>query len=165
MTELGLPWLLSAPLSVAVGLFLGYLTRRRRSLSVSVPDIARGMHPFDSGVFDPSGQLDEAAFERLFGAPHCRTPRDRLSYPELRALVCERGDPHRPFGRLGSLLAWAFSAAELRALFCLAADCTKLVGDEVRPALSRKTLRRFYEGRLFPLLARRRRIASARGAR
>ena len=48
-------------------------------------------------------------------------------------------------------------------LFCLASDCQKLVGDRVLPAMSRKNLRRFYEGRLFPLLVRWRRL-SARGA-
>jgi hypothetical protein len=67
-----------------------------------------------------------------------------------------------PFGPIGSLLARLFSAAELFTLFCLAADRQKLVGDRVLPAMSRKNLRRFYEGRLFPLLARRRRVLSAR---
>ncbi len=165
MTGLGLPWLLAAPLSLLVVVFLGYLTRGKRSMSVSVPDIARGKHPFETGVFDAEGELDEAAFERLFTPPHCRYPRDRLSYGELRGLVLERGDPRKPFGVIGSLLARGFSALELATLFCLAADCQKLVGDEVRPALSRRTLRRFYEGRLFALLARRRRISLSRRGR
>lgn len=165
MTDLGLPWLVAAPLALVIGVFLGYLTRRRPSLSISVPDIARGRHPFDSGVFDPAGQLDEAAFEELFMAPHARPPRDCLTYREFRALVLRRGDPRRPFGLVGSLLSRVFSAAEVFTLFCLAADRRKLVGDQVLPALSRKNLRRFYEGRLFPLLARRRRIAASRGAR
>lgn len=160
MSALGLPWLLAAPLSLLINGFLGYLTRRRPSLSISVPDIARGKHPFDSGVFDADGRLDEAAFEELFLAPHARPPRDCLTYPELRALLLARGDPRRPFGLLGSLLSRLFSAAEVFTLFCLAADRQKLLGDRVLPALSRKTLRRFYEGRLFPLLARRLRILS-----
>jgi hypothetical protein len=55
-----------------------------------------------------------------------------------------------------------FSAAEVFTLFCLASDCQKLIGDQVLPAMSRKNLRRFYEGRLFPLLARRRRMLASR---
>jgi hypothetical protein len=162
MTDLGLPWLLAAPLSLVINGFLGYLTRQKPSLSISVPDIARGKHPFESGVFGPGGQLDEAAFAELFLPPNAREPRDRLTYSELRALVVKRGDPKRPFGLAGSLAARVFSAAEVYTLFCLASDCQKLIGDSVQPAMSRKNLRRFYEGRLFPLLARRRRILSAR---
>ena len=162
MTDLGLPWLLAAPLSLVINVFLGFLTRQKPSLSISVPDIARGKHPFESGVFGPGGQLDETAFSELFLPPNAREPRDRLTYSELRALVVKRGDPERPFGLAGSLAARVFSAAEVYTLFCLASDCQKLIGDSVRPAMSRRNLRRFYEGRLFPVLARRRRILSAR---
>lgn len=165
MTALGLPWILAALLALLICAFLGYLTRRKASLSISVPDIARGKHPFESGVFDPGGQLDEAAFAELFMAPHARPPRDCLTYGEMRELLLKNGDPRRPFGRVGSWLSRFFSAVEVFTLFCLAADRRKLVGDRVLPALSRKNLRRFYEGRLFPLLARRRRIALSRAAR
>ncbi len=164
MTDLGLPWLFAAPLTLVINGFLGFLTRKKASLSISVPDIARGKHPYESGVFGQGGKLDEAAFAELFMAPHARQPRDRLTYRELRALVLKNGDPKRPFGLVGSLMARIFSAAEVFTLFCLASDCQKLIGDQVLPAMSRKNLRRFYEGRLFPLLARRRRILSARGA-
>lgn len=162
MTDLGLPWLLAAPLALIIGLFLGYLTRRKATLAISVPDIARGKHPFESGVFGVDGQLDEAAFAELFVGPLTREPRDRITYPEFRALLLRNGDPRRPFGFVGSVLSRLFSAAEVFTLFCVAADCQKLVGDRVLPAMSRKNLRRFYEGRLFPLLARRRRMLSAR---
>jgi hypothetical protein len=162
MTDLGLPWLLAAPLTLVINGFLGYLTRKKPSLSISVPDIARGKHPFESGVFGEGGRLDETAFEELFTAPNARAPRDRLTYRELRGLVLRRGDPRRPFGVVGSLLARVFSAAEVFTLFCLASDCQKLIGDQVLPAMSRKNLRRFYEGRLFPLLARRRRMVESR---
>jgi Caleosin related protein len=162
MTDLGLPWLMAAPLTLVINGFLGFLTRKRASLSISVPDIARGKHPFGSGVFGKDGKLDEAAFEELFLAPNARQPRDRVTYAELRALVLKKGDPKMPFGPLGSLAARIFSAAEVYTLFCLASDCQKRIGDRVLPAMSRKNLRRFYEGRLFPLLARRRRILSVR---
>ena len=162
MTNLGLPWLLAAPLALVINGFLGYLTRQKPSLSISVPDIARGKHGFESGVFGKGGKLDEAAFAELFQAPHARHPRDRLTYGEFRSLVVKNGDPGRPAGMVGSALARIFSAAEVFTLFCLASDCQKLVGDQVLPAMSRRNLRRFYEGRLFPLLARRRRALSAR---
>ena len=77
--------------------------------------------------------------------------------------MVQKGDPGQPFGLIGTVLARVFSAAEVFTLFCLAADCKKLIGDEMLPAMSRKNLRRFYEGRLFPLLARRRRVLSLRG--
>jgi hypothetical protein len=162
MTDLGLPWLIAAPLTLLINGFLGYLTRQKASLSISVPHIARGKHGFSSGAFAADGNLDEAAFAELFMAPHARPPRDCLTYPEMRALLLRIGDPGRPRGAVGTLLSRAFSAAEVYTLFCLAADRQKLVGDRVLPALSRRNLRRFYDGRLFPLLARRRRILSAR---
>jgi hypothetical protein len=164
MTDLGLPWLLAAPLALIINGFLGYLTRQKPSLSISVPAIARGKHGFETGVFGGDGKLDEAAFDWLFSGPHARQPRDRLTYRELRQLMVRNGDPGRPSGLIGSALARVFSAAEVFTLFCLASDCRKLIGDEMLPAMSRKNLRRFYAGRLFPLLARRRRVLSLRGA-
>lgn len=164
MTDLGLPWLFAAPLALVINAFLGYLTRKKPSLSIAVPDIARGKHGFETGVFGKGGKLDEGAFAELFLGPHARHPRDRLTYRELRQLVVKHGDPGRPFGLIGTLLARVFSAAEVFTLFCLASDCQKLLGDQLLPAMSRKNLRRFYEGRLFPLLARRRRALASRGA-
>jgi hypothetical protein len=164
MTDLGLPWIVAAPLTLLINGFLGYLTRQKASLSISVPHIARGKHPCESGVFDKDGKLDEGAFAELFMPPHARQPRDCLTYGELRALLLKNGDPKRPFGLVGSWLSRMFSAAEVFTLFCLAADRQKLIGDQMLPAMSRKNLRRFYEGRLFPLLARRRRIEVSRGA-
>lgn len=164
MTDLGLPWLFAAPLSLVINGFLGFLTRKKPSLSIHVPNIVRGKHGFETGVFGKDGKLDEGAFAQLFLGPHARHPRDRLTYRELRQLVVEHGDPGRPFGLIGTLLARVFSAAEVFTLFCLASDCQKLLGDQMLPAMSRKNLRRFYEGRLFPLLARRRRALASRGA-
>jgi hypothetical protein len=162
MTDLGVPWLLAAPLALIINGALGYLTRRRVAFSISVPEIARGKHPFESGVFGEEGRFDRARFDGLFAAPSVRAPRDRLTYRELRAFVVERGDPRRPFGWIGSVLSRIFSAAEMFTLFCLAADSRKLVGDEMLPAMTRKNLLRFYEGRLFPVLARRRRLLRSR---
>lgn len=165
MTNLGVPWLLAAPLALIIHAFLGYLTRRRATLSISVPEIARGKHPFESGIFGPGGALDEAAFEALFAGPQTRAPRDRVTYGEFRRLLLKNGDPNKPFGPLGSLAARALSAAEVYTLFCLASDCKKELEGVSQRAMSRKNLRRFYEGRLFRVLARRRRVLRSRGAR
>jgi hypothetical protein len=163
MTDLGLPWLLAAPLSVVIHAFLGCLTRKKATLNISVPHIARGKHPFESGIFGEGGALNEAAFEELFVGPQTRLPRDRVTYSEFRRLLLKNGDPRKPFGYLGSFAAWVLSAAEVYTLFCLASDCEKPVEGGMERALSRKTVRRFYEGRLFALLARRRRILASRG--
>jgi len=162
MTDLGMPRLLAVPLALLINGALGYLTRRRVSFTIAISEIERGKHPFESGVFGDGGRFDAVRFESLFTAPHMREPRDRLTYRELRAFVVARGDPQRPFGVLGSLLSRAFSAAEMFTLFCLAADSRKLIGDQILPAMTRRNLLRFYEGRLFPVLVRRRRILRSR---
>ena len=56
MTDLGLPWLIAAPLALVINGFLGYLTREKPSLSISVPAIARGKHGFETGVFGRDGK-------------------------------------------------------------------------------------------------------------
>ena len=116
MTSLGMSSVMAIPLSLLINFFLGRLTRQKSSLSISVPNIKRGKHPFSTGVFDADGNLDEAAFAELFEPPHARAPRDCLTYGELRRLVLRKGDPEKPFGPLGSLLTRAFSAAEVSAL-------------------------------------------------
>jgi len=164
MRALGIPQPLAGPLALVINFFLGRLTRGRWSLSISVSDIRRGKHPFSSGVFDAAGELDERAFAALFQPPHARAPRDCLTYRELRARILQNGDPHQPHGPIGSVLSRWFSALELRTLFCLVCDRHKLIGDELLPALSRRRLRSFYEGRLLPALRRRRRITLSRRA-
>ncbi|HEY2405163.1 MAG TPA: caleosin family protein [Polyangiaceae bacterium] len=150
-------------LTVIINVFLGYLTHRKPSLSVSVNDIARGKHPYDTGVFDAQGNLNEPAFERLFQASSTNAPLDRLTEREIRAVIIKKGDPTKPFGELGSLLSNWFSGREIQLLLCVSSDCTKLTtSGELLPAISRRSLRRFYTGRLLFLLARRRRIALAR---
>src|SRR5882724_7577402 len=66
---IGIGTVIAALLTLLINLFLGYLTRGKPSLSVSVRDIARGKHPYDTGAFDVRGERDEHAFEALFSAP------------------------------------------------------------------------------------------------
>ena len=153
----------SLGLTLLINLFLGYLTHGRPSLKVSVRDIARGKHPFDTGSFDERGQRDDSAFERLFSAPTTHAPLDRLTRDEIRAVIVKRGDPNKPFGEVGSVLSKWFSGREIQLLLCVASDCRKATpSGMLEPAISRRTLQRFYSGHLLFLLARQRRIVQAR---
>jgi hypothetical protein len=163
LRQVGVGVVLSGLLTLLINAFLGYLTHGKPRLSVSVRDIARGKHPYDSGTFDERGQLDESNFEALFSAPTASPPWDKLTAAEIRARIVKRGDPKKPFGQLGSLLSNWFSGREIQLLLCVASDCTKTApSGEQRPAISRRTLRRFYTGHLLFLLARRQRIFQAR---
>src|SRR6476619_7533220 len=66
---IGVGALIAVLLTVLINLFLGYLTQGKPSTRVSVRDIARGKHPYDTGTFNVNGELDEAAFTALFSAP------------------------------------------------------------------------------------------------
>jgi len=151
-------------LTLLINLFLGYLTHGKPSTRVSVRDIARGKHPYDSGSFDARGELDETAFAKLFTSPTAAAPFDRLTGAEIRRMIVKRGDPKKPFGEVGSVLSNWFSGREIQLLLCVASDCVKVgPGGEAVPAISLRTLRRFYTGHLLFLLARARRIRLARG--
>lgn len=161
----GVPFLLSAFFTLLINGFLGFLTQGKLSTRISVKDIAKGKHPFDTGSFDEQGNFDSPTFERLFTAHTTLEPRDRLTVAEIRAVIVKRGDPKKPFGELGSILSNWFSGREIELLLCAASDCKKcLPGGEQERAISRRTLQRFYSGELLFLLARRRRIALARGS-
>jgi len=150
-------------LTLLINLFLGYLTHGKPSTRVSVRAIARGKHPYDTGSFNAKGELDEANFAALFAAPTASAPFDRLTCTEIRKLIVKRGDPHKPFGEIGSALSNWFSGREIQLLLCVASDCKKLTpsGEEL-PAISLRTLRRFYSGELLFLLARHKRIKDKR---
>lgn len=162
---IGIGTVIAAPLTLLINLFLGYLTHGKPSTRVSVRDIARGKHPYDTGTFNMRGERDEQAFQALFSIPTAHPPFDRLTRGEIRSMIVKRGDPQKPFGELGSVLSNWFSGREIQLLLCAASDCKKaLPGGELEPAISRRTLRRFYTGNLLFLLARRHRIAEARAA-
>ncbi len=166
LRKVGVGVVIAALLTLLINLFLGYLTHGKPSLSVSVRDIARGKHPYDTGTFNERGELNEANFEALFGAPTASPPFDRLTRDEIRAMIVKRGDPKKPFGELGSVLSNWFSGREIQLLLCVASDCTKVTPSGAEePAISRRTLRRFYTGHLLFLLARRQRMFEARRTR
>lgn len=153
LDSLGLPlhWRLILPL--IINGFLGYLTQRKPSFTIDVQKIADGKHPFDTGIFDDAGEIDEKAFEALLG----HASGGAITKAEMDALIRGRGNRRPQMGKLaGSLGKW-FSARETQLLFCLAADTTK-AGE---PAITPRTLRRFYDGSLLPTLARRRKMKQA----
>ncbi|HVJ21580.1 MAG TPA: caleosin family protein [Polyangiaceae bacterium] len=150
--DLGLPAPLALFFSLLVNGFLGYLTRGRFSLEIEVKNIHRGKHPFDTDTFDEDGAFVQRRFDDIFA--RSAEPRDRVTEEELVKVLEWRGDPDRPFGLAGSFLSKSFAMLEVRVLFCLASDCKK----GPNGAISRKTMQRFFDGKLFYLLARRRRI-------
>lgn len=163
LKRLGIPAPLALVMTGIINFFLGKLTQGTWSLSIATREIHRGIHPYDTGTFDRTGAIDRRAFEHVFHGPHALPPRDRLTEAELRRLIVTRNDPERPFGAVGSVLSRIFSWSETRLLFCLATDARKRTGGDEEPAITRRTLVRFYEGRLFYLLERRRRIVAHRG--
>jgi peroxygenase len=159
--DLGVPAPLALFFSLLVNGFLGYLTRGRMSLEIEVKNIHRGKHPFDTDTFDAEGAFVSERFEDIFR--RSAEPCDRVTEAEFVKVLEWRGDPDRPFGLVGSGLSKTFSLIEARVLFCLASDCKKQLSTGPEMAISRKTLQRFFDGKLFHLLARRRRIKLALG--
>ena len=158
LRSLGIGAPLSALLSVVINGMLGMLTHGKPSMSVSVKNIVKGKHAFDTGVFDEQGGFDRATLDELFttaggfrGAP---SGADCLTKAQIDGFIHAHGARGRPYGVLGR---W-FSGKETKLLLCLAADAKKTVEGKMVPAVSRRTVRRFYEGRLLFVLARRRRI-------
>jgi len=136
--------------------FLGYLTQGRPSLVIRIDRIAQGKHPFDSGTFDTYGELDPSAFAALFEGHG-----DAITADEMRAVISSRGNRLPQMGKIAGALGHWFSGKEVAVFFCVAADTTKNVGGRAVDAVSRQTLLRFYEGTLFPDLARRRALVDA----
>jgi peroxygenase len=133
---------------------LGYLTQRKISFSIVVANIADGKHPFDTGVFGADGEIDEPAFRTLTEA----VTRGALTAKEMRSLILARGNRRPEMGKIAGCLGSWFSGKEVHLLFCIAADTTKKENGRDVPAVTPRTLRRFYDGSLFHALARRRRI-------
>ncbi|OFX22589.1 MAG: hypothetical protein A2V77_18960 [Anaeromyxobacter sp. RBG_16_69_14] len=140
--------------------FLGYLTQRKLSLDVVIARIKDGKHPFDTGVFGDDGDIDEAAFDALVAAAG-----EGFTAKEMNALIRGRGNRRTEMGKLAGALGRWFSAREVELLVCLAADARKTEDGREAPAVTPRTLRRFYEGKLLSALARRQRIRAARIAR
>ena len=136
--------------------FLGYMTQKRPCFVVRIDRIAEGKHPYDSGTFDDTGAIDPAAFEELFADEV-----DSVTEQEMNALISARGNRKPELGRIGGVLGRWFSGKEVGVFFCVAADTTKTVGGRSVPAVTKRTMRAFYDGTLFYNLARRRLLVEA----
>jgi hypothetical protein len=152
MRRLGVKLVWRIVLPPIIQVFLGYLTQGRPSLVIRLDRIARGKHPFDTGTFDESGAIDAGAFEELFAGVDGHA----LTADEMRAVIAARGNRLPRMGKLAGVLGHWFSGKEVSLFFCVGADTTKVAGGRAVAAVSRETLRRFYDGTLFPDLARRR---------
>jgi hypothetical protein len=130
--------------------FLGALTKGPPFVVV-VAQIAQGKHPYDSGSFGDDGNFDPRAFEALFAAFG-----DAITADEMKSVITARGNRKPQMGRVAGALGHWFSGREVGVFFCVASDTTKRVGARSVPAVRKETFRRFYDGTLFPNLARRR---------
>lgn len=155
MRRLGVHAVWRILLTPVINGFLGALTKGPPFVIV-VDRIAQGKHPFDSGSFGDDGAFDAQAFEALFaGVGDC------ITADEMKAVISARGNRRPQMGQVAGLLGHWFSGREVGVFFCVAADATKRVGDKTVPAVRKETLRRFYDGTLFPDLARRRILVEA----
>ena len=156
LESLGIPGYHRVWLTPVINGFLGYLTHKKLSFRIEVARITEGKHPFDSGTFGDDGAVDRAAYDLLVKAG----VEGALTAKEMRALILGRGN-HRPeMGKLAGTLGSWFSDKEVRLFFCVAADTTKLEDGQQVPAVTPRQLSRLYDGTLFHLIARRRRMKS-----
>ncbi|MDB4943989.1 MAG: hypothetical protein JWP97_3523 [Labilithrix sp.] len=158
LLRLGIPVWHRLWLTPIINGFLGYLTQGKVSFRIAVARIAKGKHPFDSGTFGDDGAVDEAAYDLLVEAGR----EGSLTAREMRALILARGNRRAAMGKVAGALGSWFSGREVQLFFCLAADATKVENGAPVPSVTPRTLRRLYDGTLFPLLARRRRISLGR---
>ena len=141
-------------LAFIIHAFLGYLTNGTPSFTILVKRIARGKHPSDTGAFDDQGRFDPTAFAALFAAAG-----DTITADEMRSCILARKNRRRGMGCIAGALGSWFSNKEVRLLFCVAADTTKIADGRAVPAMRRRTLQRFYDGTLLPAIARARLLA------
>jgi hypothetical protein len=130
--------------------FLGILTKGPPFV-IAVDRIAQGKHPYDSGSFGDDGTFDAQAFEALF-APYG----EAVTADEMKAVITARGNHRAKMGPVAGALGHWFSSREVGVFFCVASDTTKRVNGKDVPAVRKETFRQFYDGTLFPNLARRR---------
>jgi len=157
MQRLGVHLVWRIVLPPIIQVFLGYLTQDRLSLAIRIDRIAQGKHPFDSGVFDSNGERDATALDALFS----KAERGAITADEMRAVISSRGNRLPQMGAVAGILGHWFSGKEVALLFCVAADTTRMVRGRRVATITRKTLERFYDGTLFPALARARILADS----
>lgn len=153
LRRLGMPLMKSCLLAVIINLMLSFLTDGG-FMKVSVRDIHRGLHAFDTGIFDSEGQLNEARFDALFskalGKTDAASPSDAITEEEMNAFITEKGDEGRPYPGISH---W-FSQRETELIFCLASDGSREEQGKTVRTISRAMLKDFYRGDLFEKLER-----------
>ncbi|HEX3772691.1 MAG TPA: caleosin family protein [Polyangiaceae bacterium] len=156
LRRVGVPWHLRVVLATIINAMLGYVTEGKPSTVIRVDKIAQGKHPYDSGTFDRGGQIDASAFDALFAGAE-----DALTADEMHAIISARGNQMTDRGAVAGALGKWFTVREVNLFFCVAADTAKVVGGKKVPAVHKTTMRKFYEGKLLPELARRRVLVEA----
>lgn len=156
MKRLGVAPLWRVLLTPVINVFLGFLTQGHPSLVIRIDRIAQGKHPYDTGSFDDAGEFDERAFDALFARGG-----GAITAEEMDAVVGARGDRRPKMGKVAGWLGHVFSRREVAVLFCVAADTTKTVKGRQTRAMTKATLRAFYDGTLFREISRRRALVEA----
>ena len=144
MKRLGVSFVLRVLLTPVINGFLGSMTQGKPSFVILVESITKGMHPYDTGSFDPRGEFAPQAFDALVAAAG-----DAITLREMRAVITARGDRRPKMGKVAAVLGHWFSSREVGVFFRIAADTKKTVNGREVPAVKRETLRSFYEGTLF----------------
>ncbi|WP_394850152.1 caleosin family protein [Pendulispora brunnea] len=150
LSRIGVSWALALVLTPIINGFLGYLTTGKPGFKVHIDRIAQGKHPFDTGGFDDAGNFDRAAFDALFSG----ISGDVLTVVEMRKVIASRGNRRPQMGPLAASLGNWFSDKEVRLLFCVASDTSKLENGVKVPAMRKRTVQRFFEGTLLHDVAR-----------
>jgi len=158
LRRLGVPLILRLLLTPLINGLLGLRTTKKPGFRVHIDRIADAKHPFDSGVYDERGEIDDAAFEALFSG----IQGDSITVAEYRAVIVARGNRRPEMGPISAALGNWFSDKEVRLLFCVAADTVKQQGRTEIPAMRKRTLRLFFEGTLLDSVARARVWARSR---
>jgi peroxygenase len=154
LRALGVGLVLSVVLAPVINVALG--KRTGGSLfTIEIGGILKGRHAFDTGTFDPAGQIDEAHFARLFE----RAAGGRAAITKDEFITFVRSNPDAKTPDVPAFLLKFFAWAEASVFFGVAG--TGEGGDRVVP---RARLHRFYEGRLLFAIARRVRLERALGA-
>lgn len=147
LDRLGLCSVLSVGFGLVINMALGYRTRGKPSLSIDLGAIHRGKHPHDSDSFAPDGAFSRGDFDVMF--ERAAGGRDVITRDEMIGYLRSN-----PGGRRENVPGWvmfAFSWLEATVFFWLFADRKlRVLGhDDLVPAVTKRRLRRFYDGTLF----------------
>ena len=142
LEKLGFPWWMSFWMAFVINIGLGLTTKSKwyNFMEVRVDNIHLGKHDSDTDIFDEAGEFDEARFDAWF---------EEVDVDHDGAL---NSDEFASFHKRNEedFFSSFFSRLEFFFLFTIAHE--KVSGVKV---LTKSVLKKFYQGDLFPDIARR----------